>query len=182
MKQAWIWFLGLLLCLSAISCDSPTVAENIDTFTCAYLPWWMATCDAPEIHAKALNILQHGLIDAQVECHANIMQSYCDLPMGFHVQANKLVDGACLVVRPSVAGGFGDMRLYDRTSPHAADCSYTDGDFSYVITAGYITGTYTGTGLPYTCGTNYGIPYKVSVDLTSESCTGFNLATFGVTP
>jgi hypothetical protein len=165
-----------------VGCDDPTVAENIDTFTCAYLPWWMATCDSTEVHAKALNILQHGLVDAQVECHVTVTQPYCSLPMAFHVQASKLVDGACLVEQPSVAGGFGGMRLYDRASAHAADCSFSDGDFSYSIASGHITGTYTGTGLPYTCGTNYGIPYVVSVDLTSEACTGFNLAAFGVSP
>ena len=60
------------LLLSALlvmtGCDDAFVAENIDVFTCSFLPPWMADCASEEVHDKAISLLQFGLVEAKVTC------------------------------------------------------------------------------------------------------------------
>lgn len=49
-------------------CDDAFVAENIDVLTCSLLPPWVADCTSDEVHGKALDMLQFGLVEAKVTC------------------------------------------------------------------------------------------------------------------
>jgi hypothetical protein len=93
-------FLPLLL-LTATACDDPFVLENIDVATCAWLPSWMADCTSPEVHDKALDVLQFGLVESKVTCRGvpNHAPSGCRLMQngsGTYV-AHRLVDGSAFV-------------------------------------------------------------------------------------
>src|SRR5688572_10501648 len=90
-------FLPLIL-LSATACDDPFVLENIDVATCAWLPSWMADCQSPEVHDKALDVLQFGLVESKVTCRAvpNHARGSCRLTQngtGTYV-GHRLVDGS----------------------------------------------------------------------------------------
>lgn len=135
MKQAWIWFLGLLLCISATACNSETAAENIDTFTCAWLPWWMADCSSSEVHNKAIESLHNGLIEASVSCTGTYQ--YINAPddgncfhtniynLNYTLNVTRLQDGSCFVQQNS--DGHRDIQLsgvYDYPNTPGVNSTY----------------------------------------------------------
>lgn len=61
--------LVLIFCL--FGCDSSSVLANIDTYTCAYLPG-VIDCSTPEVHDKAVSILQNGAVEAQMSCYFEV--------------------------------------------------------------------------------------------------------------
>ncbi len=150
MTRAWVWLLSLLLGLSfTVGCDDPTVSD------------------------KAVSILQHGLIDAQLTCKSTSPPaSYCNVDMSLDVTFTKLVDGGCMLQTPA------GSHWIDRGV--ASTCSYPLGLHTYSISDGIVQNMYTGvfgcTSGPPT------EPYSVTLSATSSQCTGFNLSAFGVTP
>jgi len=122
----------LLLAAGVTSgCDSATVHDNIDVFTCAWLPWWMADCSSSEVHDRAVRILDHGIVDASLECSAVTSMGLFD---GNHLSIHwkKLIDGSSLLSAggPNQRGGvpfafFERNETVDLTTvdhPFAGEC------------------------------------------------------------
>lgn len=138
MKQAWIWFLGLLLGLSfTIGCDAPYAATYIDTFTCAYLPWYFADCTSTEVHDKAVAILHDGVVQASVECDGayefqeGTSSGFCfnsiywpnTTTVNYHYKAQKMLDGSCFM--DWKASGHNATSLGEASAPAVAEIGFT---------------------------------------------------------
>jgi hypothetical protein len=169
-------YLLLLAALLAFGCDSSTVHDNIDVFTCAYLPWWMADCESSEVHDKAIRILDHGLIEAQVTCVADAhCAAFNGSTNGYKakLKATLLADGS-----KAMSCNFGEWGgadpFIDRSEALSAD--FASDDFGFLrcaVASGSATVEMTGT----LCGTG---PFK-TFDISTD-CTGFNLTAFGASP
>src|SRR5262245_55303576 len=82
-------------------CDNAFVVENIDVFTCSWLPPWMADCASEEVHDKAVSLLQFGLVEAKVTCEDVPFHSTNDCDVSQRSDAtytgHRLADGSALV-------------------------------------------------------------------------------------
>lgn len=187
--------LGLVLALLVtVGCDDPTVHEYITTnFVCVYRPSWMGECDSSELTARAQNVLDHGLVQAQIKCEGSTLAfKYLSTAHNtdFKYQVELLQDGSCFSrfsVIPSGTTSFSKSGLeyYDRTSATATGCEQVAAGYSGSYADGVLTITSPelSTGSP-TC------PYSPETyrqcdtpdtELDIESvCTGFNLEAFGV--
>lgn len=157
-------FLPLVL-LSATACDDPFVLENIDVATCAWLPSWMANCQSPEVHDKALDVLQFGLVESKVTCRGvpNHARGSCRLTQngsGTYV-GHRLVDGSAFVTLEQ------QVFLLGRAEPEAQALAVVHPLFpseTWSISDGRLTVHKNGCR-------------DVVVDLETE-CQGFNLSAF----
>lgn len=118
-------------------------------------------CDDPAVGAKALDVLEHGFVAAQIRCSCSIVSD--GVPYGVNYSAQRLLDGACLV--SSAASQPAGTILWARSEANAVDCRRNDvylldGDIHLVIP--------TGDG-----------PRDLSEEIAT-CCTGFNLEAFGV--
>lgn len=66
MKKLFVLIAALLF-----GCDSSSLLSNIDTLTCAYVPWYVADCTSTEVHDKAVSIVQNGMVEAYLYCYGN---------------------------------------------------------------------------------------------------------------
>jgi hypothetical protein len=153
--------------LLATGCDDPVVAENIDVFTCAWLPSWMADCTAPEVHDKAVEVLQYGLVQAKVTCSGveNHRADSCDLTTNGTgtYSAHRLVDGSGLVTLER------ETFMLGRAEEAGANMSVAHPSYpsdSWSIAGGKLVVHKDGCD-------------DVVVDIATE-CDGFNLDVFGV--
>lgn len=108
-------------------------------------------CDDPEISAKALSVLENGVVAAEVECSGSYCLSgptqicvqysginciqYGPGPCNsttFHYKAQRLQDGACFVTQPT-------LELIGRFRTEAAGCEATHNGSSFVIGGGNLT-------------------------------------------
>lgn len=176
-----------------VGCDSPTVAENIDIFTCAWLPWWMADCIDPAVHNRALSILSDGIVRAQVQCSVNYT-SYSTRTLStpelvsygyrsFVFSATLFQDGSAFV--NTNAGSLQFTGFLSRRDPRVADFSvvpHLAGTAEISLSGGELI--VTSMEASYTrpdSSSFYTTVYELlqhSTDLDSEYCTGFNLEAF----
>lgn len=119
-----------------------------------------AGCDDDTLPAKVANAQLHGIVAAQARCDCDIFSD----GVAYHVtySAQRLLDGSCLASKASASG---DVVLWSRAEPNAADCRKNDvylqdGEIHMVIP--------TGDG-----------PRDISEEI-EICCTGHNLAAFGV--
>lgn len=158
--------LTLIACLLAFGCEDTYVREHIiDNFVCVYMPWWMGECDGDEVTAKVMGVLDHGLVEAKIECDCSaepIPPALYSYPV-YPFVAQKLIDGSCLV-----SGGV-PTRLYERSDARSASCDTYPGQGAnaHVATGGVLL-----------VDSSANTPTH-SVAITT-CCTGFNLAAFGV--
>jgi hypothetical protein len=150
----------------ATGCDDPVVAENIDVFTCAWLPSWIADCASPEVHDKAVEVLQYGLVQAKVTCSGveNHRKDSCDLTTNGSgtYSAHRLLDGSALVTVEQQTVMLG------RAEGAGASLSITHSLYPsdvWSISDGQLVVHKEGCA-------------DVIVDIATE-CDGFNLAAFG---
>lgn len=117
-------------------------------------------CDDPAVGAKALDVLEHGVVEASVDCHFPMPGSCSATAEMYH--AALLIDGG--VFTNSRAGG----RFWKRGSAEA-------GDFMAPLSNGTPLVTVSD-GLLHVFGGGCG-----DDDYAIETyCTGHNLAAFGV--
>lgn len=154
--------LALVLAL-IVGCDNPAVLANIDTYTCAYLPG-VVDCTTPEVHDKAVAMLQHGIVEADIVCQCLLTSPLTNITPGpYHLQ--RLIDGACFATPPFIV----PSQLIPRSDPSAPTCKTASGSASIELDDGVIIfhngahpdDTFTGSA-------------------TTSCCTGFNLEAFGV--
>lgn len=175
--------LFLILAALLFGCDDPNVVANIDNFTCALIPSWMADCTSQEVHDKAVAILSTGIVEAEADCEGQYTRRK-GAPNGcgttelasFKYRAQKLIDGACFV-----PGG-----LIARGQPGAPECSSEQSSAGssphFALANGLLTVTssedsvcYDPQGFQcYPCATP---PTVLNIE---DVCTGFNLEAFGV--
>jgi hypothetical protein len=168
----------LLAALLAFGCDDSTVHANIDTFTCAWLPWWMADCSSSAVHDRAVSVLDHGLASAQITCSdVGFGGGVGDPTSGWwNYQATKMQDGSCLASAQQLTYHytFGpSASAYSvRNTTEAADCSVSMiGPDGNTISVSVYSGALQMTECSSSCSQS-----------VSSNCTGFNLAAFGVVP
>jgi hypothetical protein len=154
----------LVLALLAAGCDSQGARDNLETLLCGVLPWYVADCTDPEVQAKALSVLDNGIVEARAECSG--VQSFdvgvCTLDSSsVSFTLVKLIDGSVI-----------SDKVYSRAEQEGQNTSYVErngtalkGTFSF-FGDGLVTMHKTG------C---------TSVTYNIETvCTGFNLEAFGV--
>lgn len=71
--------LVLLIAVLLAGCDNAGLMTNLDTYLCAYLPGAI-DCSAPEVHDKAVSILENGMVEAHMTCHLTIPYMRNDEP------------------------------------------------------------------------------------------------------
>lgn len=172
-------------------CDDATVHELITSnFVCDYVPWWMFQCDSEEMTARAQNVLSYGLVNAQIRCEGQLLQSTYNEPntttiipvmTGFAYEARKLQDGSCFT-NFHTTNSTTDPKLWSRVDTESAGC---DQNISYFYTVSATGGNlhFVSTAQSYRCTGNTctNISDSSITDLAIGSvCTGFNLAAFGV--
>lgn len=153
--------LGLL---GTFGCDDPFVAENIDVFTCSVLPYWMADCASPEVHDKAISVLQNGLVSSHMECDFTAPSTQWG-PTRYRVESHALHDGSAVSKVDWLAGSATEFS--SRNEAPSTSMIVNDYLCSWVLANGDITLNCDG----------YGQVYSVDIE---TNCTGFNLGHFGV--
>lgn len=113
-------------------------------------------CDDPAVGAKALDVLEHGVMAAQARCQ-------CELTPGNSVfmTASKLQDGSCLA-----GDGSSLTRFWSRLEANAETCEV----FSGHLAGGEFVYHPTGHGT------------DVAAFDIETCCTGFGFEAFGVEP
>lgn len=191
--------LCILVALLAFGCDSAGLRTNIDTFTCGLIPWYAADCESSEIHDKAIGILDHGAVEAHIECTSNYTSMLSVSPFYNTLTIDKFIDGSAMyswgsthtngidLFSPVIAA---PVRFCDRTAECASEWALPTYEYyahnsdahtiTYRIEAGEYTVTHEWTGGPYGAAPYpvYNSPLVYVDELVSEVCTGFNLEAF----
>lgn len=178
--------ISLLLALFVTGCDNQNLVDNIDTFTCSIIPWYVADCSSPAIQEKALSIVQNGLAEAHIQCYGT--NTYGTPAMKVHYEATLLHDGSVIAnasstgfngptfSAPRHASSF-SPRGSQRASEFGADTVW---DSSYILRTslrdGYVESYLRDAVNPsyeWHCGPLNGCRYPIE-----GNCTGFNLGSF----
>lgn len=118
-----------------------------------------AGCDDPAVEAKVADILEHGIVAAEVTCSCNYGQNNAN---SVAYRAQKLIDGSCFVSRSTATAAY----LLARSDNGAEACR---------------VGDYSASGGDLVVDHDYDPSAPYFIDLET-CCTGFNLEAFGVTP
>lgn len=86
--------LASLAVLSSLGCDSPGLVANIETFLCGVIPWYAADCTDPEVQARALSVLENGIVQAHMRCE---MTASAPCPAAFGAKFDLLQDNTSIV-------------------------------------------------------------------------------------
>jgi hypothetical protein len=136
----------------------------------------VAGCDDPEVQDKVLNVLEHGMVDAYLEC-TNITWNVCTPTYSDRLEINKFVDGS----------SYFDIKGTGTYSPTFHGFKHRGKnflEFSFVLA----------NGAEWTAEIDGGVleiysqcigqtPPTESGTASLESfCTGYNLEAFGITP
>lgn len=92
----------------SLGCDSPGLLANIDTYTCAWLPFIPGEIDCSDtaVHDKAVAVLTNGAVQARIECTFTTTGSWAHspnppgTPLGpsvFKYKQTRFADGSCFV-------------------------------------------------------------------------------------
>lgn len=124
-----------------------------------------SACDDAEVTAKALDVLEHGLVAARLSCNctgvANPPATTVNQP-GQVYRALKLIDGSCSADNSSTS------YWSERSEAEASLCpSGSPAGPRSLVEGGVLKVFSSSTGLAYTAD-------------ASACCTGFNLEAFGV--
>lgn len=192
-----------LLGLGVVGCDSPGALENIDSLTCALIPWYVADCSSPEVHTKVVSILENGLVAGEVNCTGTVTR-YRVQCSGFAVpvtatgidssdppetsilkyKAQKLQDGTCFVSWSGSGAGYNsDIGFIPRSNSYASSCEIDLARDVHVLASdGKVTVhssqvSYKIQGSPNPGCEPYATPDTV-FDMSTQ-CTGFNFEVFG---
>lgn len=193
-----------LLALGVVGCDSSGALENIDSLTCALIPWYVDDCTSTEVHDKAVSILTNGLVAGEVKC-AGTVTRYNVSCAGFSTpseggiessdpaptttlkyKAQKLQDGTCFVSWSASGAGYkNDIGFIPRSNTYASSCEIDlTSDVHATADGGKLTvhSSQTSYHLQYTPGLGtscepYATPDTV-FDMATQ-CTGFNFEVFG---
>lgn len=156
-------FLLLLAVMLGIGCDNPALLANIDTYTCAYLPGAI-DCTTQEVHDKAVGLLEHGIVSAQIECAGPLVRTTTPFDtVNPQFKAQRLIDGSCLTVSNVSA-----LALIPRSDPTAATCSRTSFTSTMFVEGGVVVLQ------------NSPSPLDRFEGAVETVCTGFNFEAFGV--
>lgn len=152
--------------IATVGCDDPTVHSLITSnFVCVYMPYWMGECDSTAFSDRAQNVLDHGLVQAEVECSGTTPSSNT-----YKFKADLLQDGAS-IVSYACSACTGLSTSFNSRGNLVKACQLNGAQFCFEAAAGQLAITSPG----------FGGVYDKTVDLDSEECTGFNLSAFGVT-
>lgn len=190
-----------VLALGVVGCDSPGALENIDSLTCALIPWYVADCTSSEVHDKAVSIMENGLVAGEVNCTGTITR-YAVQCSGFAVpvtatgidpsdppatgilkyKAQKLQDGTCFINWSAVGYGS-NIGFIARSNANASACEIPiTSDVHASASEGKVTVhssqvSYHVQGSPAPGCEPYSTPDTV-FDMATQ-CTGFNFEVFG---
>lgn len=117
-------------------------------------------CDDETVRAKVTDVLDHGVVAAQVRCSCSLTNDQSEVENGITYSAQKLVDGSCLISESSLVL----TKLCARSEACAEDCSGNGVSISDGVLSHVSPGHHTFSAGIETC------------------CTGFNLEAFGVEP
>lgn len=203
MLRKLLWIIAALL--MTVGCDDPTVHSLITSnFVCVYMPYWMGECDSEAMSAKAQSVLTDGIIAAKVSCSGNYLfqkkqgdscgsaLNWGDVNVQYTYRAVRLQEGACYVNWSSSGhtntsdessdSSHADVDIIARSQSEAIACSVNLAANVHASVAGGNLTIHSEATSYYrdgSCPDPQATPDTV-VSLTSESCTGFNLAAFGV--
>lgn len=157
--------LALIAALCAFGCEDTYLREHIiDNFVCVYMPWWMGECNGEEVTAKVMGVLDHGLIEAQIDCHGTWSRTTSPFDtVSPSFKAQKLIDGSCFTT-----SNVSIPTLIARSEAGVSTCSRTSGGSTMYVEAGMLVFQATSSPLDR---------FECAVE---TCCTGFNLAAFGV--
>jgi len=123
--------LAIVSVVLSTGCDN--VVDNVENFTCAFVPNYVADCLDPEVQDKVVSIATTGVVAAQINCQGIALGSGGKL-VSVYYQASKLQDGSChastTVAAPSPTPGVGFLQasganLTVLTDPRADVCPAT---------------------------------------------------------
>lgn len=167
----------LLVLFGLFGCDDPTVASNIDTFTCSWLPWWMADCSSTAVHDRAIGVLEHGIVQAHARCEVQ-PNTFTGCNSGWGVKADLFQDNSAIstgfVSTDSNGNTFTSFTIRNDT---VETCKK---DWSAVDVDGPCVSIHAGTFTLYTGNTTTVCPianHEYSISM-STNCAGFNLSAF----
>lgn len=128
-------------------------------------------CDDPEVQEKVTNALEHGATEAELKC-TNVSAFYCSTNVTVKsLTAHRFLDGASIVRWRSISR---DATQFNSRGENVG-VTFTWGS-EEVLTA-YIEEGF----LEIDADCNSSHSYD-SIDLSLETCTGFNLPAFGIDP
>ena len=174
--------LAALAVLATVGCDDPTVHSLITSnFVCVYMPYWMGECDGTELTARAQNVLDYGLVNAEIRCEGEFAH-HSTVMKPFTYDARKLQDGSCVAnFRIDTLPNPGQhafssavTKFWSRADSEASMCRQViEGQTSEDVFAVYAEDG------ELTLSSEQ--PSTSDTVLNIESvCTGFNLTAFGV--
>jgi hypothetical protein len=137
----------------------------------------IAACDDAEVAGKALDVLEHGIVEAEVRCSSSYTYSCAGSPASYTYVAHKLIDGSS-IVRAHMVEHQG-VAFWARSDAESSEFLVQTGDQGYQVSAtefSIVAGELVVQGLYGGCG---GPPSPVALDIETY-CTGFNLEAFGV--
>lgn len=155
--------LASLAVLSSLGCDSPGLVANVETFLCGVIPWYAADCTDPEVQARALSVLENGIVQAEAVCVYQVPGN--NNPCGvIRAKADLFQDGASIVESSAV----GYRQQFNSRHDPVKVCTNIQCDFSSVEFVGGVVQYELYCGGPVETG---------SFDIATY-CTGFNLEAF----
>lgn len=179
--------LGLIFTAST-GCDNQYLIDNMDTFACSIIPYYAADCTDPEVQAKAVSVLENGIVEAQIVCNGTAQTTPGGPINAFtyaKYSATKLHDGSCLSTinyeAPQYVPGAGTVllpvsgtQLTPRSSADVDTCPVK----AYYVPGYEVKGTVENgiiTIQSAHCQSNSGNYCKMPV---TGNCTGFNTEVF----
>lgn len=103
-------FKTLTIASVVLSTGCANVVDNVENFTCSFVPNYVADCLDPEVQDKVVSIATTGVVAAQITCQGIALGNGGKL-VSVYYQASKLQDGSChastTVAAPSSTPGVG---------------------------------------------------------------------------